>query len=118
MKFIFLMVFSSLAFGECQNLYRMEIDNLNKGLMNVQGSMRDTILKRKNALVITLNVLIDISRNQKGPATKRFSELSGINPNTIHSILRRANKRNSLCQNGVLLDAYEITNYIKKGYML
>jgi len=109
--------FNSLAFGFCQDLYKQEINKLNDGLRALGNNpAAGQVLRRKNSLTIISDVLFDISQNNiKGPATQKYSQMTGVNPRSIHNILRRANKRDDLCTRGVLLDSSEIEDLIKNG---
>jgi hypothetical protein len=112
--FLFL---NSLAFGFCQDLYRQEINNLNDGLKAIGNNpAASQVMGRKNSLEIISDVLFDISQNNiRGAATQKYSQMIGVNPKTLHNILRRANKRDELCKQGVLLDSKEVEFLIKKG---
>jgi hypothetical protein len=116
-QFLFL---NSLAFGFCQDLYKQEIIKLNEGLKAIGNNpAAGQVIRRKDSLAIINDVLFDISRNNvRGAATQKYSQMTSINPKTIHNILRRANKRNELCVRGVLLDASEVEDLIKKGKLL
>ncbi|MFI5390063.1 MAG: hypothetical protein ACHQYQ_01785 [Bacteriovoracales bacterium] len=115
--FTIIFFLSSLAFGDCYQLYRMEIEKLNRNLAAVgKNPVAKDIEFRRNNLRLVVDTLEDvIGNNMRGSATMTFSKMSGINPRSLHNILRRTNKRNELCRNGTLLDANEINNLIRSG---
>ncbi len=110
-------IFSSLAFGDCYQLYRMEIEKLNRNLAAVgKNPVARDIENRRNNLRLVVDTLEDvIGANLRGSATMHFSKISGINPRSLHNILRRSNKRDELCRNGTLLGANEISDLIRSG---
>ena len=115
-----ILFFNSLAFGFCQEQYDKEIFKLREGLKTMGTSPAKTqVFKRMSSLKAVRDVLDDIDRNNAlGPATRSFSQVADVNPRTLQNIIRRANKRNDLCSNGVLLDQTEITELIKSGKLL
>lgn len=109
--------FNSLAFGFCQDLYKQEINKLNDGLRALGNNpAAGQVIRRRDSLAIIRDVLADIDQNNiKGPASLKYSQMTGINPRSIHNLLRRANKRDDLCTRGVLLDSSEVEELIKNG---
>ncbi len=114
---IVLLFFNSLAFGSCDDLYRLEITKLSEGLKTMGNNpAASQVAKRRDSLAIVKDTLIDISQNNlKGSATQKFSQDVQVNPRTLQRIVKRANNRNVLCDRGVLLDHSEIGALIRNG---
>lgn len=124
MKFLFVLtiqflLIKSLAFASCDQMYTDEINKLNEGLRTIGNNPAALqVQSRRDSLLIVRNILTDISQNNlNGAATRSFSQKIQVNPRTVQRAIGRANKRNALCERGVLLGREEIADLIRSGKM-
>lgn len=113
------LILNPLAFSSCDQLYRFEVTKLTEGLKTIGNNPAAIqVAKRRDSLALVGGILTDITQdNLNGAATQRFSREAQVNPRTLQRIIKRANKRDQLCEKGILLDSYEITNLIRSGKM-